>query len=145
MPFGITNAHATFQALMNQVFLPFLIKFVLVFFDDILVYSQSLADHIDHLAIIFETLKKNTLYAKRSKCSFGQPQVEYLGHVINAHGVTIDRSKVQAMVNLPNPTSIKKKGFRWSEEADQAFAALKRAMPTTSMLTLPDYTQPFCG
>ncbi|XP_070031689.1 uncharacterized mitochondrial protein AtMg00860-like [Nicotiana tomentosiformis] len=145
MPFGITNAHATFQALMNQVFLPFLIKFVLVFFDDILVYSQSLADHIDHLAIIFETLKKNTLYAKRSKCSFGQPQVEYLGHVINAHGVTIDRSKVQAMVNLPKPTSIKKEGFRWSEEADQAFAALKRAMPTTSMLTLPDYTQPFCG
>lgn len=80
---------------------------MLVFFDDILVYSQYLADHINYLSIVFETLKKNTLYAKRTKCSFGQSQVEYLGHVITAQGVATDPSKVQAMVNWPKSTTIK--------------------------------------
>ena len=71
MPFGLTNAPSTFQALMNAVFKPYLRKFVLVFFDDILVYSRTFDDHLSHIAIVLNLLRCNTLYAKRSKCSFG--------------------------------------------------------------------------
>lgn len=92
---------------MNRVFQPFLRKFVLVFFDDILIYSRSLSDHVSYLSLVFDIMKKNTLYTKRSKCSFGQPQVEYLGHVINVLGVATDPSKVESMVNWPIPTTLK--------------------------------------
>jgi len=98
MPFGLTNAPATFQALMNKLFKPYLRKFVLIFFDDILVYSISLQDHLKHVRIVFDILKKNKLFAKRSKCQFGVPEVAYLGHVVSAQGVAVDQSKVQAVV-----------------------------------------------
>lgn len=83
MPFGLTNAPATFQCLMNSIFAPYIRKFVLIFMDDILVYSQSLADHVQHLKLVFETLTTHQLFAKFSKCSFATRQLEYLGHVIS--------------------------------------------------------------
>lgn len=99
MPFGLTNAPTTFQALINQVFQPLLRKFVLVFFDDILIYSKSLPEHLTHLEAMLKILRAQTLYANKSKCSFGQSKVEYLGHAISNEGVFTDPEKVKAMVD----------------------------------------------
>ncbi|GJZ95232.1 gypsy/ty3 retroelement polyprotein [Tanacetum coccineum] len=112
MPFGLTNAPSTFQSLMNEVFKPYLRKFTLVFFDDILIYSQRLEEHIRHLQIILETMRTHKLFAKLSKCVFGTIQVEYLGHVIYAQGVATDPAKIEAMANCPVLVSLKQlRGF----------------------------------
>jgi hypothetical protein len=105
MPFGLSNAPATFQALMNNVLRPYLRRFVLVFFDDILIYSTSWAEHLQHIAIIFNELPAHHLHLKRSKCSFGTPSVAYLGHVISAEGVAMNADKVAAVAGWPTPHS----------------------------------------
>ena len=110
MPLGLTNALSIFQSLMNEVFKPFLRKFVLVFFDDILVYSKSMSDHVIHLRNVLEILATNHLYAKISKCMFACTKVEYLGHVITAEGVHTDPKKVAAMQQWPLPKDIKSLG-----------------------------------
>jgi hypothetical protein len=97
MPFALSNALATFQALMNDVLWPFLYRFVMVFFDDILIYSSSWAEHLQHVSLVFSTLWAHGLYLKRSKCSFGALLVSYLGHVISADGVTMDSDKMDAI------------------------------------------------
>jgi hypothetical protein len=94
MPFSLTNAPATFQALMNDVMRPFLRRFVLVFFDDILIYSSSWSKHLRHVRLVFKQLQAHKLYLKKSKCFFGARSVAYLGHVISADGVTMDGEKV---------------------------------------------------
>ena len=97
---------------MNQVFKPFFRKFVLVFFDDMLVYSKSLSNHINHLRTVLEILATNKLYAKRSKCMFACKEVEYLGHVITGEGVHIDPKKLAPMQQWPIPKDIKSlRGF----------------------------------
>ncbi|KAK1626624.1 hypothetical protein QYE76_000939 [Lolium multiflorum] len=101
MPFGLTNAPATFQALMNDVLRPYLRRFVLVFFDDILIYSASWAEHLQHVAIFFNELRAHRLHLKRSKCSFATTSVAYLGHVITADGVAMDADKVAAVAAWP--------------------------------------------
>ncbi|XP_026451897.1 uncharacterized protein LOC113352269 [Papaver somniferum] len=112
MPLGLTNAPTTFQALMNEVFQPYLSKFVLVLFDDILVYKPSMEDHLEHLHLTLALLRKNSLFAKLSKCAFSQAQLEYLGNIINANGVAADPDKVAAMVNWPQPQTLKQlRGF----------------------------------
>jgi len=98
MPFGLTNAPATFQCIMNEVLAPFLRKFVMVFLDDILIYNPDLDSHLAHLEQVLETLKTNQLYLKKSKCSFAQGQVEYLGHVISGRGVATASDKIEAML-----------------------------------------------
>ncbi|XP_031490495.1 uncharacterized protein LOC116257681 [Nymphaea colorata] len=97
MPFGLTNAPATFQRCMNDVFRQYLRDFILVFFDDILIYSQTEELHEQHLAVALQVLRDNQLYAKRSKCSFGQPSIGYLGHIVCQQGVRADPEKLDAM------------------------------------------------
>jgi hypothetical protein len=107
MPFGLTNAPSTFQSLMNDIFRPYLRKFVLIFFDDILIYSLTLDDHLCHLRTVFSLLQKHSLFVKKSKCSFASSAVEYLGHIVSKDGVAADPSKIQAMVEWPIPKTIK--------------------------------------
>lgn len=114
MPFGLTNAPATFQALMNSIFRPFLRKFVLVFFDEILVYSASWSLHLEHLRQVLLLLRDHQLFAKFSKCSFWQTRVSYLGHVVTALGVEMDRDKVQAILDWPTPSTVTQLRAFWA-------------------------------
>jgi ribonuclease HI len=106
MPFGLTNAPATFQTLMNTVLADFLRKFALVFFDDILIYSTSMEAHVNHLREILQVLKDNKLYAKFSKCSFAQKEIEYLGHVNSEKGVATEPSKIAIIQNWPSSQTV---------------------------------------
>nr|GEW02846.1 putative reverse transcriptase domain-containing protein [Tanacetum cinerariifolium] len=105
MSFGVTNATAVFMDLMNQVCKPFLDKFVIVFIDDILVYSKNKKEHEEHLRIILELLQKEKLYAKFSKCEFWLDSVKFLGHVINSQGVHVDPGKVEVIKSWMAPKS----------------------------------------
>ncbi|KAL0432723.1 UNVERIFIED_CONTAM: Retrovirus-related Pol polyprotein from transposon.6 [Sesamum latifolium] len=106
MPFGITNAPAAFMDLMNRVFKPYLDRFVVVFIDDILVYSASDKMHEEHLRVVLQTLREKQLYAKFSKCEFWLESVAFLGHVITKEGISVDPRKVEAIVDWPKPTNV---------------------------------------
>ena len=106
MPFGLTNAPATFMDLMNRAFQPYLDQFVVVFVDDILIYSQSEVEHKDHLRIVLQLLRDHQLYAKFSKCEFWLAEVGFLGHVVLDSGVSVDPGKVEAVMSWERPTSV---------------------------------------
>ncbi|TYK00066.1 Retrovirus-related Pol polyprotein from transposon 297 family [Cucumis melo var. makuwa] len=98
MPFSLTNVPSTFQALlMNAIFRPYMRRFVLVFFDEIIVYSKELEEHIQHLELVLEILRANELYANMGKCSLAKERVNYLGHVISEKGVEVDPKKIRAI------------------------------------------------
>ncbi|GKE93334.1 putative reverse transcriptase domain-containing protein, partial [Tanacetum coccineum] len=99
MPFSLTNAPAIFMDFMNRVCRPYLDKFVIVFIDDILIYSKTQEEHVEHLRLVLELLKRGKLYAKFSKCEFWLREVQFLGHVINGNGIHVDPSKIRAVKN----------------------------------------------
>jgi hypothetical protein len=103
MAFGLTNAPPTFQALMNGVLQDYLRRFVLIFFDDILIYSSSWSEHLQHVRVVLTALRQHRLAVKQSKCVFGSQSVAYLGHVISASGVAMDPAKVEAVQAWPTP------------------------------------------
>jgi hypothetical protein len=105
MSFGLTNAPAYFMNLMNKVFMKFLDKFVVVFIDDILVYSNTEEEHTEHLRLVLGTLREHQLYAKFSKCEFWLKEVGFLGHVISAGGVSVDLSKITSILERKAPTN----------------------------------------
>ncbi|GJX54069.1 putative nucleotidyltransferase, ribonuclease H [Tanacetum coccineum] len=105
MPFGLTNAPAVFMDLMNRVCKPYLDKFIIVFIDDILIYSRNKEEHANHLRIILELLRKEKLYAKFSKCDFWIHIVQFLGHLIDSQGLHVDPAKIEAVKNWTSPTT----------------------------------------
>ena len=106
MSFGLTNAPTAFMDLMNQVFQLYLDRFVIVCINDILVYSGSPKEHLEHLRIVLQTLRERQLYAKLSKCQFWLDRVAFLGHVISAEGVSVDPQKIEAVVNWKPPKNV---------------------------------------
>ena len=106
MSFGLTNAPAYFMYLMNSVFMPKLDKFVVVFIDDILIYSKNEADHAEHLRVILSRLREHKLYAKFSMCEFWLSKVPFLGHILSEDRILVDPSKVQEVMDWKAPTLV---------------------------------------
>ena len=106
MLFGLTNAPAAFMDLMHRIFHPFLDKFVVVFVDDILIYSRSEAEHMSHLRITLQLLRDHQLYAKFSKYDFWREEVKFLGHVVSKGGISVDPVKVEAVSSWRRPTNV---------------------------------------
>ena len=106
MPFGLTNAPAKFVDLMQRVFHPYLDQFVVIFIDDILVYSRSKEEHEKHLRMVLQTLREHKLYAKFSKCEFWLDRISFLGHIISEEGIMVDSAKVADIVEWKRPTTV---------------------------------------
>ncbi|GJV82971.1 putative reverse transcriptase domain-containing protein [Tanacetum coccineum] len=143
MPFGMTNAPAVFMDLMNRVCKPYLDKFVIVFIDDILIYSKNKEEHKEHLKLILELLKKEELYAKFSKCEFWIPKVQFLGHVIDSKGIHVDPAKIEfieGFSKIAKPmTKLTQKNvkFDWGEKEEAAFQLIKQKLCSAPILALP--------
>ncbi|GJV82322.1 putative nucleotidyltransferase, ribonuclease H [Tanacetum coccineum] len=152
MPFGLTNAPAVFMDLMNRVCKPYLDKFVIVFIDDILIYSRNKEEHANHLRIILELLKKEKLYAKFSKCDFWIHIVQFLGHLIDSQGLHVDPAKIEAVKNWASPTTpteirqfLGLAGYyqRFIEDQESAFQLLKQKLCEAPILALPEGNDDF--
>ncbi|GJS74106.1 putative reverse transcriptase domain-containing protein [Tanacetum coccineum] len=144
MTFGLTNAPAVFMDLMNRVCKPYLDKFVIMFIDDILIYSHNEKEHEEHLKTILELLKKEELYAKFSKCEFWINTVKFLGHVIDSSGIHVDPAKVEAVKNWSSPTTPSEiRQFLGLAEQEIAFQLLKQKLRDAPILALPEGSDDF--
>jgi hypothetical protein len=161
MPFGLTNAPAFFMNLMNKVFMEELGKFVVVFIDDILIYSKSRKDHERHLQIVLGRLRAHQLYAKLSKCEFWLEKIAFLGHTLTAEGIEVDPSKVEAVSKWKQPSNVsevrsflgmakpmtellkKDNKFVWTPKCEESFQIIKEKLTTAPVLTLPYIHQDF--
>ncbi|GJU00561.1 putative reverse transcriptase domain-containing protein [Tanacetum coccineum] len=144
MPFGLTNARAVFMDLVNRVCKPYLDKFVIIFIDDILIYSKTKEDHEVHLKLVLELLKNERLYAKFSKCEFCLQEVHFLGHVVNHIGIHLDPSKIEAIKNWKAPTTPSEiRSFLGLAEQEEAFQTLKDNVCNAPILSLPDGIEDF--
>ncbi|GJV86775.1 putative reverse transcriptase domain-containing protein [Tanacetum coccineum] len=143
MPFGLTNAPAVFMDLMNRVCKPYLDKFVIVFIDDILIYSKNKQEHEEHLKLILELLKKEELYAKFSKCEFWIPKVQFLGHVIDSEGIHVDPAKIESIAKPMTKLTQKKVKFVWGDKQEAAFQLLKQKLCSAPILALPEGSEDF--
>ncbi|GJS67631.1 retrotransposon protein, putative, ty3-gypsy subclass [Tanacetum coccineum] len=130
MPFGLTNALAIFMDHMNRMCKPYLDKFVIVFIDDILIYSNNKKEHEEHLKAILELLKKEELYAKFSKCEFWIPKVQFLGHMIDSKGIHVDLAKIESIKD-------------WGDKQEAAFYLLKQKLCSAPILALPEGSDDF--
>ncbi|XP_016326514.1 LOW QUALITY PROTEIN: RNA-directed DNA polymerase homolog [Sinocyclocheilus anshuiensis] len=106
MPYGLTNAPSVFQDFMHEVLREFLHRFVIVYIDDILIYSRSQAEHRQHIAEVLQRLREHHLFLKAEKCTFHQPTVQFLGYNIDCTGIQMDEGKVAAITSWPEPTTI---------------------------------------
>ena len=173
LPFGLSNAPATFQSVMNRVFAD--LDFVIVYLDDILIFSKSLDEHHRHVRIVLEILRKEKLIAKLPKCFFYQINTPFLGHIVGADGLKVDPAKIEVVQNWPIPATSnqvqqflglanffrnfvqgysklatpltdltsKKKLFHWTDEHTNAFMGIKHALTHAPCLALPDFSRPF--
>ncbi|WRX25666.1 Reverse transcriptase domain - like 10 [Theobroma cacao] len=153
MLFGLTNAPAAFMDSMNKVFKPYLDKFVVVFIDDILVYSPSSTDHEKYLRVVLETLRQKQLFTKLKKCDFWLSSVAFLGHVVSKDGISVDLKKVEVVVTWKRPNNVSKihsflgfafdrlvrKGvrFEWTNDCERSFEELKKRLVSALILTIP--------
>ncbi|XP_052734114.1 uncharacterized protein LOC128196660 [Vigna angularis] len=145
MPFGVTNAPAVFMDYMNRIFRPYLDKFVVVFIDDILIYSKSCEEHEEHLRVVLGVLREKELYAKLSKCEFWMKEVQFLGHVVSAGGISVDPAKVRAVLDWESPRSLTRKDhpFAWTDRCESSFQELKQKLTSAPVLVIPDTAKPF--
>ncbi|GKD67155.1 putative reverse transcriptase domain-containing protein [Tanacetum coccineum] len=147
MPFGLTNAPAVFMNLMNRVCKPYLDKFVIVFIDDILIYSKNKQEYEEHLKLILELLKKEELYAKFSKCEFWIPKVQFLGHMIDSQGLAgYYQRLIKGFLKIAKPmTNLtqKKVKFEWGDKQETAFQLLKQKLCSAPILALPKGSKDF--
>ncbi|GJW49251.1 putative reverse transcriptase domain-containing protein [Tanacetum coccineum] len=144
MPFGLTNAPAVFMDLMNRVCKPYVDKFVIVFIDDILIYSKNKKEHEEHLKAILELLMKEELYAKFSKCEFWIPKVQFLDHVIDSQGIHVDPAKIESINDWTSPkTSTEIFAFEWGDKQEATFQTLKNKLCSAPILALPQGAENF--
>ncbi|KAI3770484.1 hypothetical protein L6452_01618 [Arctium lappa] len=152
MPFGMTNALATFMDLMNRVCKPYLDKFIIVSIDDILIYSRTEKEHEQYLWAVLSLLKREKMYAKFSKCELWLREVQFLGHVVTEEGIKVDPTKVDAIKRWePSRTLSEVRSFlglagvkfEWKPTQEEAFGVLKEKLSIAPILTLPEGTEGF--
>ncbi|GJP67944.1 hypothetical protein CLOP_g24702, partial [Closterium sp. NIES-67] len=154
MPFGLTNAPATFQAEMNHILRPLLDECVVVYLDDILIYSRDMKQHVEHLRRVFEILRRERFYVKMSKSKFALEKVQFLGHMVSAQGVHVDPKKIEAVRTWKTPENVKElqqflgfanyynrfknTPYKWEPKHQEAVEQLKQALTSAPVLILPD-------